>query len=49
MVTDVRLLHHSNAKSPIEVTELGISIELRLLHPSNAPPPIEVTLFGMED
>ena len=36
-----------NAFDPIEVTELGIVIDVNELQPSNAPFPIEVTELGI--
>ena len=43
MVTEVSPLHPPNAKSPIDVTELGMVIEVSPLQPLNAYPPMEVT------
>ena len=37
----------SKAKSPINVTELGIVTATRLLQPSKAPSPIEVIELGI--
>ena len=34
---EVKLVHRSNASSPIEITLSGISIEVKLVHPLNAP------------
>ena len=48
MVIEVRLLQRPNAPTPIEVTLLGMLIEVRPLQPENARiSPIEVTLLGM--
>ena len=34
--------------SPIDVTDVGIDIEVKDVHPSNAPSPIFVTEFGID-
>ena len=47
MVIDVKPLQLSNARSPIEVTQLGMVIDVKPLQYSNAPLPIEVTELGM--
>lgn len=46
MVTDTKL-QERNASAPIEVTLLGMLIEVKPLQPKNAPCSIAVTLFGM--
>ena len=43
----VKPLQEPNAKSPIEVTELGMVIDVKPLQYSNARSPIEVTELGM--
>jgi hypothetical protein len=48
MVTLVKFWQPSNARSPIEVTELGIITLVKPLHPPNAPSPIDVTELGMD-
>jgi len=47
MVTDVRLVHPSNASSPILVTEFGMTAETRLMDPLNSQPLISVIESGM--
>jgi hypothetical protein len=41
------MLEPANAQRPIEVTLLGIFIDLRFGRLANASSPIEVTLFGI--
>ena len=43
----VKPLQPLNALSPMEVTPVGMVIEVKPLQPSNALFPMEVTLFGM--
>ena len=38
----VKLVHHSNADPPIEVTDDGKETDVRLVHCANAPPLIDV-------
>ena len=47
MVIAVRPVQYPNALGSMEITELGISIEVKLLQPLNALYPIVVTEFGM--
>ena len=44
---DAKALHRANAPVPMDVTPLGIIIEVKLLQPLNANPSIDVILSGM--
>lgn len=44
---EVKPLQFSKARQSMEVTLLGMVIEVRLLHPWKAPVPMEITLFGI--
>jgi hypothetical protein len=46
MVTEVREVQEENASSPIDVTLLGMVMEV-MEQPANALSPMEVTLLGM--
>jgi hypothetical protein len=45
IVTEVNLLHQSNAASPIVVTEFGILTEVNPSQLEKAPRPIDVTVY----
>ena len=46
-IREVEASQSKNANAPIDLTELGIAIEVIDLQPSNASRPIDVTEFGI--